>query len=90
MLVPGLAAKAGYLGPPFPLSAGVLDSWTITSEKVAHDKNELAFSGKLLGANVATRYASPFTIRVIKEKDSGRWRIDYFVFERCLELPAQK
>jgi len=48
--------------------------WSITSEDIAPDQDEAVFRGvSSLGQEEA-----PFTVRVVKEKDSGKWRVNLF------------
>jgi hypothetical protein len=97
LLTPKLAARLEQVAdvkrsiqPPTPLHEGSVDSWEFASEKVAPDKDEVAFGGKVVGKYSGSSYESSFTIRVVKDKDAGRWRIDYFLFEECKARPAKK
>jgi hypothetical protein len=48
-------------------------SWAITSEAMAPEGGEAIFSG-----TITARREGTFSLRVIKEKEAGRWRVDYF------------
>ena len=51
---------------------------SITSEEMAPDNDEAVFRGTL----AAEIGEADFTIRVVKEKDSGKWRVNYLVVGR--------
>jgi hypothetical protein len=48
--------------------------WTITSEAIAPDEDEAVFRGKSSLDDMEAEY----TVRVVKEKDSGKWRVNLF------------
>ena len=48
-------------------------TWAITSEELSPDGNEAIFNG-----TITSRRQGTFSIRVVQEKDAGRWRVDYF------------
>ena len=51
-----------------------LESWAITSEEIAPDQDEAFFRGVLK----REKGQAAFSIRVIKEKESQKWRISFF------------
>lgn len=55
-------------------------SWVIQSEEMAPDKNEASFRGTYVGSDtdiVGKTKAYEFLIRVVKQQDSGLWRISF-------------
>jgi hypothetical protein len=48
---------------------------SITSQEMAPDQDEAVFHG----AFATDDGEADFTIRVVKEKDSGKWRVNFFV-----------
>jgi hypothetical protein len=59
---------------------------TITEEQIAPDQDEASFKGLLQGE----KHEADYSLRVVREKDSGRWRVAYFHFEKVREIPASK
>jgi hypothetical protein len=53
----------------------------IGAEEIAPDRDEAQFKGTL-DYSTATR---AFVVRAVKEKQSGRWRVSYFVAENAAE-----
>jgi hypothetical protein len=53
-----------------------LTAWTIASQQIAPDQDEASFRGQLTGP----QYAGEFTLRIIKQKDDGKWRVEQFSF----------
>jgi hypothetical protein len=62
-----------YLHTRFSDVTGAKSS--ITSEEMAPDKDEGSFRGTFTAENGE----ASFSIRVAKEKESGKWRVSYFV-----------
>jgi hypothetical protein len=58
----------------------------ITSESIAPDQDEAAFKGTFQGKD---RHFT-FSLRVLKEKESGEWRVSYFHFVEQERTPAKK
>jgi hypothetical protein len=55
-------------------------SWTIKSQEMAPDKNEASFRGTYVGSDtdaVGKTREYEFLIRVVKQQDSGLWRISF-------------
>jgi hypothetical protein len=48
-------------------------SWAITSEELSPNGDEAIFNG-----TITSRRQGTFSIRVVQEKEAGRWRVDYF------------
>jgi hypothetical protein len=48
-------------------------SWAITSEQLSPNGDEAIFNG-----TITSRRQGTFSIRVVQEKEAGRWRVDYF------------
>jgi len=86
LLVPELRKQyPGAIEFPFPLgSGGTIDGWQFAKEQMAPDRDEVVIEGKATGKNAEKEYESSFSLRVVKCKDSGRWRIDYFLIEQCV------
>jgi hypothetical protein len=53
-----------------------LTGWTISSQQIAPDLDETSFRGELKGHN----RAGEFTLRVVKQKDNHKWRVEQFSF----------
>jgi hypothetical protein len=51
-----------------------IDSWSVTSEVMSPEKDEVLFRGTFRGL----QGDAPFSVRVVKEKDGGKWRIMFF------------
>jgi hypothetical protein len=49
-------------------------SWAIGSEEIAPDKDEASFRGAFKGE----KGEATFSLRVAKEKESGKWRVSFF------------
>ena len=75
---------------PSPLDNGRFAGWEFDADKVSPDKDEVVVRGQIKGKIEKTDYTSAFTVRVVKERGEGRWRIDYFLFEKCQEVPVRK
>lgn len=73
-----------------PLNVGRFSAWEFDPEKVSPDKAEVVVRGRLTGKYEKTEFTSAFTIRVVKTTEPGLWRIDYFLFEKCQEVPVKK
>jgi hypothetical protein len=56
---------------------------------VAPDKDEVMLEGMLTGL-FRDEVEAPFTVRVVKVKESGRWRIDYFLFGELRDNATKK
>src|SRR5206468_724793 len=50
------------------------EAWSVTSEGMAPDKDEALFRGTFKGK----QGEAPFSLRVVKEKEGGKWRIGFF------------
>jgi hypothetical protein len=50
------------------------ESWSIAREEIAPDMDEAVFRGAFRGKSGE----ATFTVRVVKEKDSGKWRVGFF------------
>ena len=59
---------------------------TITDEQIAPDLDEASFKGLLQGE----KREADYSLRVVREKDNGRWRVAYFRFEKVRDIPAPK
>jgi len=46
-------------------------------EKIAPDEDEASFKGTFK----AEQKGFPFSLRVVKDKESGKWRVSYFQFK---------
>ncbi|VTS01044.1 unnamed protein product [Gemmata massiliana] len=92
LLTPELAKEFEKRVPdaPAPLDVGRFTSWEFDADKVSPDKDEVAVRGRLRGKDGLIEHTSAFSIRLVKAKEPGRWRIDFFLFERCQEVPAKK
>jgi hypothetical protein len=56
-------------------------SATFLEEMMSPDKDEASFRGRLEGANSNRQpMQSRFTLRVAKDKESGKWRVAFFTF----------
>lgn len=60
---------------------GSAESWAITSEAIAPDKDEALFRGAFRGK----KGEATFALRVVKEKDNGKWRVGYFAPDQYKE-----
>jgi hypothetical protein len=63
-------------------------NWEFVKDKVAPDKDEVMLEGILSGL-FRDEVEALFTVRVVKVKESGRWRIDYFLFGEPLRRRGQ-
>jgi hypothetical protein len=59
-----------------------IQKWEFSKNKIAPDKNEVVLEGIISGVYGETHPKVAFTVRVVKEKLSGQWRIDYFLFKK--------
>ena len=57
---------------PVPASE-LFREFTIGTSRLATERDEVVFRGTLKGEGAGT-----FTLRVVKEKDSGKWRVCFF------------
>jgi hypothetical protein len=64
---------------------GGAESWSIAQEEIAPDKDEALFRGTFRGKKGEAK----FVLRVVKETDSGKWRVGFFSAGRYEERPAQ-
>lgn len=55
-------------------AGGGAESWSITTEEIAPDKDEAVFRGAFRGK----KGEAAFSVRVVKEKDGGKWRVSFF------------
>jgi hypothetical protein len=55
-------------------AGGGAESWSITTEEIAPDRDEAVFRGSLKGK----KGEAAFSVRVVKEKDGGKWRVGFF------------
>jgi hypothetical protein len=55
-------------------AGGGAESWSISTEEIAPDKDEAMFRGTFRGK----KGEAAFSVRVIKEKDGGKWRVGFF------------
>jgi hypothetical protein len=60
---------------------GWYSSYAFTDQRIAPDRNEIRFKGTLDGELKEKKVQAAFVIRVAKEKESNRWRVDYFRLE---------
>ena len=51
-----------------------LDSWSYNSERLSPEKNEASFQGILKSREYGE---ADFVLRVVKEKDTGLWRVSF-------------
>jgi predicted amidohydrolase YtcJ len=51
-----------------------IDSWSVNSEEMSPEKDEVLFRGTFRGL----QGEAPFSVRVVKEKDGGKWRIVFY------------
>jgi hypothetical protein len=65
---------------------GQAESWSITTEEIAPDNDEAAFRGAFKGK----KGEATFSVRVVKEKESGKWRVGYFASERFKEREEKR
>jgi len=54
-----------------------MQSWSVVKEEMAPDQEEAVFQGVLRGKSGE----AAFSVRVIREKEGGRWRIHFFRIE---------
>jgi len=82
LLVPELAKVTTAQDLPSPLHELSLpgDRWELAKELMAPDKNELALEVTFTCNTGDKVYEKPLSLRIVKHKDSGQWRIDYFLF----------
>jgi hypothetical protein len=52
----------------------------IATEAIAPDRDEAVFTGTFRAKDRPKKVLT-FTLRVVKEKDSGKWRVSYFRFQ---------
>jgi hypothetical protein len=64
----------GRSGGPKEEDKAVYQEWKITDEKVAPGAEEASFTGTLSGG----KSKATFTLRVVKEKESGKFLVDLF------------
>ena len=57
-------------------TAGLEKGHTIKDEQIAPDQDEATFKGLLQGE----KREAAFSLRVVREKASGRWRVAFFVY----------
>lgn len=62
-------------------NAGLRKDARITVEDISPDQDETSFKGELTG----DKHVANFSMRVVKEKDSGKWRISFFRFDEVTE-----
>ena len=55
-------------------AAGGAESWAIATEEIAPDKDKAVFRGSFKGK----KGEATFSLRVVKEKDGGKWRVSFF------------
>ena len=56
-------------------------SFTIAEESLSPEKDEVAFRGRLEGRNADSKQVqSKFTLRLAKDKESGKWRVSFFTY----------
>jgi hypothetical protein len=55
-------------------AAGGAESWSIGTEEIAPDKDEAVFRGTFR----SKKGAAALSVRVVKEKDGGKWRVSFF------------
>ncbi|HVS37780.1 MAG TPA: hypothetical protein VMS17_19640 [Gemmataceae bacterium] len=61
----------------------------INEETLSPEKDEAAFRGRLDGHNgFQTPVQSKFTIRLTKDKESGKWRVSFFTYSD--PVPVEK
>jgi thioredoxin family protein len=63
-------------------------SATIAEEALSPDKDEVVFRGRLDGNNANGPVQSKFTIRLAKDKESGKWRVSFFTYSD--PVPVEK
>jgi thioredoxin-related protein len=60
--------------------AGLNGSSEIAEEEMAPEKDEASFRGRLSGNGNGKLVQANFTVRVAKDKESGKWRVSFFTF----------
>lgn len=65
---------------------GLGKGYTVTDEQIAPDRDEASFQGLLQGE----KREPPYSLRVVRDKDSGLWRVVYFHYGELRDLSAPK
>jgi hypothetical protein len=65
---------------------GLGKSYTITEEQIAPDRDEASFKGVLQGE----KREAPFSLRVVREKSSGLWRVNYFRYDELRDIAPKR
>jgi len=80
--------ESGPTSVTFILSsaAGGAESWSTTTEEIAPDKDEAVFRGTFRGK----KGEATFSVRVVKEKDGGKWRVSFFAAGPYKEAGAKR
>jgi hypothetical protein len=79
-----------------PAGAGIFlepISWEFSKDeiaKIAPDKGEVVLRGMVYVRSGDKKAKGAFTIRVVKVKDTGLWRIDYLLVEEPPAKPKRK
>jgi hypothetical protein len=73
--------RKGYEKNGFPAPRGYMLKWVFSRDQIAPDGNEVVLEGILSSRQGDKGLEFEFTVRVVKIKASGQWRIDYFLFE---------
>jgi hypothetical protein len=66
--------------------AGLAKGHTIKDEQIAPDQDEATFKGLLQGE----KREAAFSLRVVREKAGGRWRVAFFRYGPARDIPAPK
>lgn len=89
--IAGKGSTAEALDRLLGTTAFTFEKSTVTGESISPDRDEVQLKGELvLASNDATESISAFVLRVVKEKESGRWRIGFVRTEASVSRPKPK
>jgi hypothetical protein len=89
--IAGKGSAAEALRRLLGTTAFTFEKATVTGESISPDKDEVQLKGELVRAsNDATESVSAFVLRVVKEKETGRWRIGFVRTETSVSRPIPK
>ena len=89
--IAGKGSAAAGLDRLLGTTAFTFEKATVTDESISPDRDEVQLKGELVRAsNDTTESVSAFVLRVVKEKETGRWRIGFVGTEASVSRPKPK